>query len=70
MENGLLGLVEFAEIHTDPARWEVRRKYSLGAGGMVRSLPPPEMFALMGVFIRVLANSGKVCALICSKLHA
>ena len=48
MENGLLGLVEFAEIHTDPARWEVRRKYSLGAGGMVRSLPPPEMFALMG----------------------
>jgi hypothetical protein len=24
---------------------EVRRKYCLGAGGMVRSLPPPEMFA-------------------------
>jgi hypothetical protein len=45
MENGLLGLVEFVEINTDPPRWEVRRKYSLGAGGMIRSLPPPEMFA-------------------------
>jgi hypothetical protein len=45
MENGLLGLVEFVEIHTDRPRSEVRRKYSLDAGGMVRSLPPPEMFA-------------------------
>ena len=45
MENGLLVLVEFVEIHTDPPQWEVRRKYSLGAGGLVRSLSPPEMFA-------------------------
>ena len=45
MENGLLGLVEFVEIHIDPPRWEVRRKYSLDAGGVIRSLPPPEMFA-------------------------
>jgi hypothetical protein len=45
IENGPLGLVEFVTIHTDPPRWGVRRKYSLGAGGMVRSLPSPEMFA-------------------------
>ena len=45
MENGPLGLPEFVAIRTDPPRWEVRRKYSLGAGGIVRSLPPPEMFA-------------------------
>jgi hypothetical protein len=44
MKNGLLELVEFVELHTDPPRWEVRRKYFLGAGSLVRSLPPPELF--------------------------
>ena len=44
-----LGMVSISMLegldHTDPLRGEVRRKYSLGAGGMVRSLLPPEMFA-------------------------
>jgi hypothetical protein len=63
----------YRSILLTPLPWGESRKSpqrdSLGAGGPVGSLPPPEMFTYAVVITSFLANSGTVFALIRSKLN-